>query len=163
MRKQIFVVATAAVLAVLATSVLLAQSDPFIGTWKLNATQSKYGAGPAPQNRTMTIDAQGDSLKYSSEGTSAAGTHFAWSFTANYPPDGKDNPILGTGVPNGADTIALKRINTNTTESTFKKAGRVVLSVRSVVSKDGKIMTNTGKETNAKGQPAKSVIVWDKQ
>jgi hypothetical protein len=111
----------------------------------------------------MTIDAQGDSLKYSSEGTSAAGTHFAWSFTANYPPDGKDNPISGTGVPNGADTIALKRINTNTTESTFKKAGKVVLSVRSVVSKDGKIMTNTGKETNANGEPAKSVIVWDKQ
>jgi hypothetical protein len=111
----------------------------------------------------MTIDAQGDRLRYSSEGTSAAGAPFAWSFTANYPLDGKYNPISGTGVPNGGDTIALKRINTNTTESILKKAGKVVLTVRSVVSKDGKVMTNTGTETNASGQPTKSVIVWDKQ
>ena len=159
--KRILVFASFISLAVLASGLLLAQSNPFIGTWKLNTAKSKYNPGPPPQSVTRTYEAQGDGVKVNTEGTAADGSHIAYSYTANY--DSKDNPISGTGVPSGADTIALKRINPNTTEATLKKAGKVVLTARNVVSKDGKITTITAKGTNANGQPTSNVTVWDKQ
>ena len=158
--KQILVFVTVVVLGVLVSGVLLAQSNPSVGTWKLNTAKTKFSPGPALQSLTLTLEAQGNGVKASSEGTAADGSRTAWSYAANY--DGKDNPISGTG-PSGADTIALKRINPNRTESTFKKAGKVVRTSRLVVSKDGKAMTITAKGTNADGQPVSDVLVFDKQ
>ena len=158
--KRILVFFAAVVLAALVTGVLLAQSDPFVGTWKLNTAKSKYSLSPAPQNMTQTVEAQGNGVKVSSEGTAADGSHTAYSYTANY--DGKDSPISGTG-PAGADAIALKSINPNTTTLTLKKAGKVIRTGRSVISKDGKVRTITAKGTNANGQPGSDVIVYDKQ
>jgi hypothetical protein len=159
--KRILVVVTIVVLAVFMSGVLLAQTDSSVGTWKLNAAKSKSSPVPVPQSRTVTIEAQGKGVKASSEQTAADGTHTTWSYTANY--DGKDNPISGTGAPGGADTVALKRINANTTETTWKKGGKVVNTGRSVVSKDGKVRTTTGKGTDANGQPTSAVSVYDKQ
>src|SRR5215467_1585441 len=48
--------------------------------------------------------------------------------------DGKDYPV--TGIPDW-DTIARKRINAYKMEITHKKAGKVVSTATSVVSKDG--------------------------
>jgi len=159
--KWILVFVTVVVLAVLVSGVLLAQSDPLIGTWKLNTAKSKFGAGPGHQSLTLTYEAQGNGVKQSAEGTYADGSPIASSYAANY--DGKDNPVSGTGGPGGADTIALKRIHPNTTEATWKKAGKVVWTFRYVVSKDGKVMTEARKGTNANGQPVSSVVVFDKQ
>jgi hypothetical protein len=159
--KRILVVVTTVALAVFMSSVLLAQSDSSVGTWKLNAAKSKSSPVPLPQSRTVTIAAQGKGVTVSSDQTAADGTHTTWSFTANY--DGKDSPISGTGAPGGADTVALKRINVNTTETTWKKAGKVVNTSRGVVSKDGKVRTITAKGTNTDGQPMSSVAVYDKQ
>jgi hypothetical protein len=158
--KRILVSVTVVALAVLMPGVLLAQSDPSSGTWKLNTAKSKYTLAPAPQSTTQTVEAQANGLKVSSEGTAADGSHTAWSYTADY--DGKDNPISGTG-PAGADTIAIKRINANTTELTLKKGGKVIRTGRSVLSKDGKVRTITATGTNANGQRGKDVIVYDKQ
>jgi hypothetical protein len=159
--KRILVVVTVVALTLLVSDVLLAQNNPFIGTWKQNIAKSKYSPGPAPQSQTQTYEAQSNGVKFSSEGTAADGSRMAWSYTANY--DGKDNPISGTGAPNGADTIALKRINPNATDATFKKAGKVVGTGRDVVSKDGKVRTITAKGTDANGKAASRVIVLDKQ
>lgn len=160
MKKRILVFVTVVVLAVLVSGVLLAQSNPIIGTWKLNTAKSKYSPGPGQQSATRTYEAQGKGVKVSTEGTAADGSRTAYNYTANY--DGKDNPISGAG-PNGADTIALKRINPNTSEGTLKKAGKVVLTARNVVSKDGKVLAITGKGTNANGQPTSNVTVYEKQ
>jgi hypothetical protein len=67
------------------------------------------------------------------------------------------------GTPNGAHTLALKRINTNTYEVTAKRGGSVVLTARAVASKDGKITTITTKGTDASGKSNSSVRVFDKQ
>lgn len=160
MKKRILVFVTIVVLAVLVSGVLLAQSNPFVGTWKLNTAKSKYSPGPAPQSATRTYEAQGDGVKVSTDGTAADGSRTAYSYTANY--DGKDNPISGAG-PSGADTIALKRINPNTIEATLKKAGKVVLTARNVVSKDGKVLSITAKGTTANGQPTSITTVFEKQ
>lgn len=160
--KRIFGSVTIVVLALLVPGVVLAQSNPFIGTWKMNTAKTKYSPGPAPQSQTTKYEAQGNGVKTNSEGTAADGSHVAWNFTANY--DGKDNPVSGTtGILNGADTVALKRINSNTVEATFKKAGKVVLTGHQVVSNDGKTMTITSKGTDASGKPTRRTLVFDKQ
>lgn len=109
--KRILVLVTFVVLTVLVSNVMMAQSSPFIGTWKerKNNAEPKY-------SRTLTYEAQGNGVKVSAEGTTEDGARFAYSYTANY--DGKDNPVSGTGAPGGADTIALKRIDSNTVEAT---------------------------------------------
>jgi hypothetical protein len=158
--KKILVFGAVVVLALLVSGVVQAQSNSSVGTWKLNTAKSKFSPGPGPQSLTLTFEAQGDGVKVSSDGTAADGSHTAWSYTANY--DGKDNPITGT-APGGADTIAIKRINPSTTESTFKKAGKVVRTSRHVVSEDGKVTTIKAKGTDADGKAVKDVLVFDKQ
>jgi len=156
--KRILVFVTSIFLAV---SVLGAQSDPFVGTWKQNTAKSKASPGPVPPSRTTTIEPQGTGVKVSTEGAAADGSHIAYSYTTNY--DGKDSPISGTGAQNGADAIAVKRINPNTIELTWKKDGKVVQTARQVVSKDGKVRTATGKGTDANGKPTSNVTVSEKQ
>ncbi len=159
MRIKMFAAfATTLLLVALALSVSAAAADQQSGTWKMNPAKSKYSPGPAPKSVTVKIESDADNIKLSSDGIDAAGNPTHVEFTAKY--DGQDYPI--TGVPN-ADTIALKRIDASTTESTSKKAGQVVMIVRSVVSKDGKTRTSTFKGTDAKGQDVNNVVVYDKQ
>ena len=100
------------------------------------------------------MEAQGTGAKISFEGVAGNGSRIAFSYTTNY--DGKDSAISGSGLPNGADTIAVKRVDANTFTSTAKRAGKVVQTPRTVVSKDGKVTTVTAKGTNEQGQPASS-------
>ena len=142
-----------------AWSVAAASADPHVGTWKLNTAKSKYSPGPAPKEVTMKIEAKGaNGYHLTQVGTDGAGKPIKVEFTANY--DGKDTPV--TGVTN-TDTIAVKRVDANTSESTLKKAGKVVMTVTSVVSKDGKTRTSTFKGTDAAGKPVNNVAVYDRQ
>jgi hypothetical protein len=150
---------TLAVIVTLSVTGLLAQTNPFIGAWKLNTAKSKWNPGPGPQSETRTYEAQGNGVKVNTEGTAADGSRIAYSYTANY--DGKDNPISGVGAPSGGETIAFKRVNPNTTEVTLKKSGKIVQTARWVV--DGKVLTITSKGTSATGQPTNNVTVWEKQ
>jgi hypothetical protein len=159
--KRILVFVTVVVLAVLTSSVLMAQDNPLVGTWKLNIAESKYSPGPAPQSQTRTVEAQGDGIKVRIEGTAADGSRVAYGYTANF--DGKDNPMSGIGAPNGADTVALKRINPTTIEVTNKKAGKVLVTLRVIVSKNGKVTTITGTGTNGNGQAVNNSMVYEKQ
>jgi hypothetical protein len=160
--KRFFVFVIVVALSLVASGLLLAQSNPSVGTWKLNLAKSKFSpAGTAPKSDTLTIEAQGDGVKVSTDGVAGDGNRIAASYTTNY--DGKDSAVSGLGFPNGADTIAVKRVDANTSTATAKKAGKVVYTRRLVVSKDGKVMTITAKGTNEQGQPTSSTTVWDKQ
>src|SRR5438128_1274301 len=98
------------------------KDNPTIGTWKLNVAKSKYNPGPPPKNQTIAIEARGaDGQKATADGVLADGSRVAYSYTANY--DGKDYPYMtgAVGTPNGADTIAIKRIDAYTFEITGKR------------------------------------------
>lgn len=159
--KRVSAFAAVVAMVVLVHGVAMAQTNPLIGTWKLNADKSKFTPGPGPKSLTVTLEAAGDGVKSTSDATGADDASTSWSYTANY--DGKDNPITGTGVPGGADTVSLKRINANTTESILKKGGKVVRMARFAVSKDGKTMKIVAKGTDADGKPASTRLVFDKQ
>jgi hypothetical protein len=148
------------VLAAVACAPAFAQSNPAIGTWKLNVEKSKYNPGPAPKSLTRTLEAQGENVKYSFEGVSAEGTGVAYSFTVAF--DGKESPITGS-MPGGADAISIKRIDASTFEATLTKAGKVIGTAKSEISKNGKVTTVTAQGTNAEGQATTSSAVYDKQ
>ena len=141
------------------TTTTLWAADPFAGTWKLNSAKTKYSPGPPPKNLTVKYEATADGVKVTSEGVNAEGKPVATTYTATY--DGKDAAVTGTGAP--YDTIALKRIDPNTVETTTKKDGKVLSKGKRVVSKDGKVLTVTTKGTNAKGEATDNVAVYDKQ
>ena len=133
-------------------------SDARIGTWKLNVAKSKFSPGPAPQSRTVKVEASGQGEKVTVEGVNAAGTPTMEQYTANF--DGKDYPMTGS---QNADTVSFKRIDARTMERTDKKGEKVVTTSTRVVSEDGKTMTVTTKGTNAQGQAVDNVSVWEKQ
>jgi len=145
------------VLAVLAAA-QVAAANPLFGTWKLNLAKSKYTGMPIPKEMTRTVEADGDSVKYTNTGIAADGSPISFGFTVKY--DGKDYPITGK-APFDADTIAIKRVNDYTYEAVLKKGGQAVGNTKVTVSKDGKITTLTG--TGLADPTKKSVTVYDKQ
>jgi hypothetical protein len=160
--KRILAIVAVVVVSLAVSSLMLAQdTDPRVGTWKLNLAESNFAGMPAPKSETRTVEAQGNGEKITFNGVAADGSPIAFSITTNL--DGKPVPFVGTGVAGGADTDAPKRIDPYTVTSTATKAGKVVARSRYVVSKDGKVTTQTRKTTDAKGQPITQVIVWDKQ
>ncbi len=144
--------------AALALSLVARAGDQHSGTWKMNPAKSKYSPGPAAKSNTVKIDSDADNIKLSSDGIDAAGNPTHVEYTAKY--DGKDYPI--TGSPN-ADTIALERPDASTIRSTLKKGDQVVMTVTSVISKDGKTRTSTFKGKDAQGQDVNNVVVYNKQ
>jgi hypothetical protein len=138
-----------------------AQGNPFVGTWKMDPEKSKASPNPGPKEETRVVEEQGDSVKGSYEGTAANGSRIAYGYTAKY--DSKDYPLTGTGTPDGADTLALKRIDTNSYEVTAKRSGIVVMTARVVASQNGKVTTITTKGTDVSGKPDTSVRVFYKQ
>jgi len=155
MKRRIGVFA-ALVIALAAGSMLLAQSNPFVGTWKLNVASSKYDPGPAPQSQTRTWDASGMVMV---NGINAAGKPMSYGYPIKG--DGVEYPTMGA-VPNTADKITTKKIDANTYEANFTKAGKHVETATFKVSNGGKTLTIMAKGATDAGA-FNNVLVWDKQ
>ena len=127
-----------------------------MGTWKLNEAKSKFAAGAA-KNHTVVYEAAGDQTKIIVDGTDAAGnaTHNEW--TGKF--DGKDYALVGDPT---ADTRAYRKQGARTLLMTVKKAGKVTINGRIVVTANGKSRTVTTTGTDAKGKRVKTIAVYDK-
>ena len=150
------------VLSVLAglSSIVGAQKDPHIGTWKLDLSRSTFSPGPAPGSQTVTFLATADGLAALLQGVGADGkainpdvSNVAIIF------DGKDHP---TPMP-GYEVSAWQRVDANTYRVVRKKAGKIVLTSVNVVSKDGTTMTITTTGIGADGKPVNNVRVFVRQ
>ncbi len=159
MRTKRFVAfATTLLLMALAVNAAVAADDQHSGTWKMNPAVSKYSPGPTPKSVTLKVDADENNIKINADGTDADGSPTHVEYSAKF--DGKDYPV--TGLPY-ADTVSVKRIDTNTIQSTLKKANQVVMTVTSTVSNYGKMRTSTFKGKDAQGRDVNNVVVYDKQ
>ena len=137
----------------------LAQSNPLIGTWKLNLAKSKYSPGPPPRSNTVIWEAVGQGLRNRGEGVDAQGNPTKTdSGVISF--DGKSYPYTGNPA---YDARSSKQVNASTFEFTRTKAGRVVQTLTIVVSADGKSRTNTTMGVDEKGQQINNVYVYDKQ
>ena len=131
---------------------------PFVGTWELNLSKSKFPTGQVPQRETLKCLDRPNGFKIAFEGTDFNGEAYHIEWSGQY--DGRD--YVHKGNPS-VDTAAMKRIDPNTLEVVDKKAGKEVGWYRSMVSKDGKIETITGKIKDTTGQETTVVMVYEKQ
>ncbi len=154
--KRRIVVLAAFIIVLAAGSVLLAQDNPFVGTWKLNVASSKYDPGPAPQSQTRTWDAEGMIMV-----TGVGATGKAMSYGYPIKGDGKQYPTMGS-VPNTADTISSKQTDADTYIASFTKAGKHVETAIFKLSNGGKTLTINAKGATDAGA-FNNVLVWDKQ
>ena len=141
-----------------ASTIVLAQADPHIGTWVLNLEKSTFAQGTAPKSQRSVYSAAGKGFKVSTATVNAAGANLNTEYTAEA--DGKDHPVKGN--PDW-DTTALKRVDSHTIEFTRKKGGKVVQTARSVVAKDGKSRTVTVSGVTAQGQKVNTTGIWIRQ
>jgi hypothetical protein len=148
-------------LSVLGLTILFAgqavAGDNWVGSWKLNAAKSKVGSNVI-RAQTLKFEATADGVKLTSDGTDAEGKPMHGAYTSKF--DGKD--VVWAGNPM-ADTAAPKRIDDNTYENIWKKAGKATVTAKVSVSKDGKTLTISQTGKDAKGAPISSVAVYDRQ
>jgi len=132
-------------------------ADPNMGTWKLNEAKSKLAAG-ATKNTTVIYEAAGDSVKITVDGITGDGKPVHHEWTGKY--DGKDYPV--TGDPTG-DMRSYRKTGDRTLEFTGKKDGKVTVTGRVAVSKDGKNRKVTATVTDSSGKKVTSSALYDKQ
>jgi hypothetical protein len=132
----------------------LAQANPRIGTWKLNVAKSTYQQGQAPSSETRTyLATDNGALQLTADALLPSGTKQPSGYRAKF--DGKEYPYSGTA----GDTIAITGDGW-ASDSTIKMRGKVTQTTHTVLSKDGKTMTQTSK--TASGRPI-STRVYNKQ
>jgi hypothetical protein len=157
--KRLLIGVSILVLTLVAAGVMSAQSDPRIGTWKLNVAKSKFDAAATRKSEARTYESSGDTITMHAEVVNGDGSKQVYGVTEKT--DGKDYPYTGQ-IPGGAETVSIKG-GGNSFTSESKKGGKVLYTTRETFSKDGKVMTFTVKGSDANGQSINSVRVYDKQ
>jgi hypothetical protein len=159
--KRAFWLVCVLVLSTVAAGTLPAQSNPFIGTWKLNLSKSKFDGIPAPKSLTRTVVADGAGANYTFSGEDADGKPIEYSFTSHF--DGKDCAVTGSGMPGGADTVAMTRVNSNMIRTVLKKGGTAIGVSNTEVSRDGKVSIVKVGGVYPDGKKFNMVSVYDEQ
>ena len=132
-------------------------ADPAVGTWKLNVAKSTFSPGPAPKSMTVTIATAGKGLKVAIEAVGPDGVAAKWGYTTTG--DDKDVPVAGNPAYDAATNV---RADSRHGTTTYKKGGKVILTVTTVISADGKTLNTVSKGTTAEGKPVHNVAVYDK-
>jgi hypothetical protein len=132
------------------------QSNAHMGTWKLNEAKSKL-AGKA-RNHTVVYETAGDQIKVTVDGVDENGGAVHSEWTGKF--DGKDYPVTGDA---NSDTRSYRMINKSTLALTGKKGGKVTLTGRIAISRNGKSRTVTTTSTSPEGKKTTNVAVYDKQ
>jgi len=156
--KKLVACAITMLITALTLTVTTAAADQLSGTWKMNPGKSKYSPGPAPKDLTVVVESDENNYKLDATGTDGDGNPMHVQYSGKF--DGKDYP--GTGIAN-ADAVSLKRIDADTIETLQKKDGKVVMTITTKVSKDGKTRTSTWHGKNAEGKDVHNVVVFDKR
>jgi len=134
-----------------------AQTDPNVGTWKLNIAKSNYNGGSVPKSSTVVVESAGQGIKVTGTTALGDGTTRTINYTVNY--DGKDAAVTGTPDYN---TVSMTRTG-NTTKGVRRRGGKRAQTFTIVVSADGKTRTTTTAGTDAMGKKVNTVQVYDRQ
>jgi hypothetical protein len=144
---------------------LLAASGPAPGQavaalpeWKLNLAKSTFDPGPPPMSTTTTLFMAGSYLRVVSKTVDAKGHVSVVDYQVA--PDGEEVPVKGARA---YDTVSMKSIDTNTTEATRRKKGKVVQVSTRVMSADGRTATITTVGTDEHGRKLHDVAVFERQ
>jgi hypothetical protein len=143
--------------ALLGFAAVLVAADPFEGIWKLNVAKSKYKKGAPNKDSTITITTSGSNLDVSTAGTSADGAPVSVHYTV--PAKGGEGKIISGPW----EAVSAKRPGDKERVTSFSKGGKVIYTVRSSISADGKTITTNASGTNAAGKEVVGTNVYEKQ
>jgi hypothetical protein len=148
-------------LPLIAAAVLVAATDPFVGTWKMDADRSKFTRGdPSFMFATLLIESTGGGLK--STASAADGDGLATDFTFKCAIDGTPCKVISATAMTGSsavDTVSLKREDDHTIIVTGTNRGKLVYTDRRVVSSDDKTLTVHRAGRTPDGRMYESTIV----
>jgi hypothetical protein len=132
--------------------------DPATGEWILNISKSNFALSAAPKSSLMKLEAWEDGLRVKTYtiDTQERSIHLE----AAYKFDGRDYVLKGYPL---ADTISAKRINLRASESVWKKRGKVVITVRAVVSIDGKTLSLSKTGMDTQGRALDELLIYERQ
>lgn len=131
--------------------------DPILGSWTLNAAESRFTPGPGWRSQVRVYQAIPAGVSVTWTGVDADGATMRVSYTYRY--DGRDYPMKGSA---SYDTLNAVRIDARTVRSEEKRDGQIVGIAVRVVSADGKRLTITDEGSNRKGQKFSQVLVFDR-
>lgn len=140
-------------------------NDPFVGTWKLDVADSKFG-GPRkpPRELTIIIHEEGDHGFDTLIGVSADGSPIFDKYT--FPNTGGNVIILegGAGFPAGTSgALAARKVDSQTRDWTIILPTGTVLTEHDVLSQDGKTMVITSSSMDGEGNPRETVEVFHRE
>jgi kynurenine formamidase len=135
-------------------------ADGFAGTWKLNVAKSKFAKGHELKDETVVIAEQGDNRVVTVKGTDGAGKPISAKYTTPVG-GGTQNYTEGAPAAGAGAIVVSKRVDANTIDSTSTLNGKQVRTTHTVLSADGKTITQTVNYLD--GNALKGVLVLDRQ
>jgi hypothetical protein len=138
-----------------AAVMLGADTDPFLGSWKLNWGKS-HSSGPAPKSAVRKYTKSGAGVRVREEWRDLDGKRTRLDYKANY--DGKDYPVR----TKKGGTVAFTRPDDFTVVGVSKADGKLNYTFRRIVSKDRKTLTIEMTTTDASGKPSTEVLVYER-
>ena len=137
---------------------IAAQPEPLFGTWKMNASKSKYDPDPHHQSQIVRYERTSDGFKMTLDTIPANGSAIHTETVAKG--DGQDYPVVGS---RNVTERAFMLIDPQTWQIVSKLNGKVMETLRQVVSPDGRMLTVTITGTTPQGDRINSVVVFDRQ
>lgn len=112
-------------------------TDPWVGTWKLDSSQSQF-QGPAPKDETVQIESvnQGP-IRYTISGTDAQGKPLLESFDGKS--DGQSYPVSVNGYEGGR--MSLTRVSDHEYTGQGTLADGTPVTQKITLSPDGRTIT----------------------
>ena len=133
----------------------LAAPNPFLGSWDLNTSKSKFDPS-SPKIESQTV-------KYSMDNSVFKSSVTVDGSPAAHPTvyDGKEHEYGGTSALR--PTHIIPTVKDTMLETVFKRDGKKVGIRKNTLSPDGRTMTVITEGTKPDGSPYKSVLIFDKQ
>lgn len=135
-------------------------TDPFVGTWTLDTTQSQFDKNHRPTSALMVfeVDAAGH-YRMTAEGTDGKGQRVT-ERPQRLIPDGRDYPF--PDFPGLA--VNTVRVDANTLHSECRREdGSIVGQGTFAVSPDGRSLTATNSGFDSQLREFKQTTVWNRQ
>lgn len=132
------------------------QAAPWLGTWRQNSSEpARWYESPAYKTVTSRLEIAGDGIRvvYDMVKTRGGVAHMEW--TGKF--DGRDYLMQGVDY---VMTNAYRLIDDRSYEIVIKVDGRHVATAVAVVAADGRTMTVTTTERDARGNDVKSVVTY---
>lgn len=159
MKKIALLILTLGCLAALSAQENQSVPDPWVGTWKLDVSQSQFH-NPAPREETVQIESvnQGP-IRYTVSGTDASGKPMLQSFDGKS--DGQTYPVAVNGVEGAR--MSLSRVSDREYTAQGTLADGTPVTEKITLSPDGKTITILRQASASQGAYSETTVLVRQQ